>query len=558
MFKLPTKTGVAGLTGTPLIGALTSVCSVGFLLFGYDLGVMSGVVISTYWLEQMGNPSTIMMSTITALYDVGAVIGGIAAACTTEPLGRKRTLILGSTILLVGVILMGTSYERIQMMFARVITGIGIGYITSVTPVYQSEITPPQHRGWQLCCQLTSMIGGIVLTYWVNYAFYFYSGPVQWRFPLLFQSIFAIYVIFITMFMPETPRWLIRHDPTPERGIEVLAKLRGLPKDHPVVLQEAQEIIEAIEIERDEEGSWLDLFKDHGISADKRVWLGIGIQFMQQMTGINIVTYYAPTLFEVSLGMSQERALFFGCWVQVWYMIASFVTWYTIDRIGRRKLWISMALGQMVVLVLEAVCVAVDNPSSNIAAVFFVFLYETCFTWGWMATVWVYPAEILPLKIRAKGAALATASDFLGNFLVVEITPPALQNIGWRTYVIFAALNLVNASLVWAFYPETAGQTLESIDMMFREYGLEKEQAALGGKGSADSSQAGKQNGWTSALPWAVVPRANAAMERSKRDRKAAASADAESGPRVEEGQGVSESIEDEKGADEPIETVHP
>lgn len=218
-------------------------------------------------------------------------------------------------------------------------------YAHAVTPVYQSEITPPEHRGWQLCCQLTSMIGGIVLTYWINYAFYFYEGPVQWRFPLLFQAIFAVYVIVATMFMPETPRWLIRHDGTPVRGIEVLAKLRGLPRDHPVVLKEAKEIIEAIEIEEGEEGSWWDLFRDHGISADKRVWLGVGVQFMQQITGarhlchclpsatisycytgINIVTYYAPTLFEVSLGMTQERALFFGCWVQVWYMIASFVT----------------------------------------------------------------------------------------------------------------------------------------------------------------------------------------------------------------------------------------
>ena len=129
------------------------------------------------------------------------------------------------------------------------------------------------------------MIGGLVLTYWVNYAFYFHDGPIQWRFPLLFQGIFAVYVIFMATLIPETPRWLIRHDSTPERGIEVLAKLRGLPKDHPVVMKEVQEIIEAIEIERDEEGSWWELFQDHGISAGKRVWLGIGIQFMQQMTG---------------------------------------------------------------------------------------------------------------------------------------------------------------------------------------------------------------------------------------------------------------------------------
>ena len=84
-----------------------------------------------------------------------------------------------------------------------------------------------------------------------------------------------------------------------------------------------------------------------------------------------------------------------------------------------------------------------------------------------MATVWVYPPEVLPLKIRAKGAALAAAADFLGNFVVVEITPPALKNIGYKTYIIFAVLNIANAMIVWAFYPETAGTTLESVDFLF-------------------------------------------------------------------------------------------
>ena len=88
---------------------------------------------------------------------------------------------------------------------------------------------------------------------------------------------------------------------------------------------------------------------------------------------------------------------------------------------------------------------------------------------GWMATVWIYPPEILPLKTRAKGASLAAAADFLGNFLVVEITPPALKNIGYKTYIIFAVLNVANAIIVWCFYPETAGQTLESVDRLFIE-----------------------------------------------------------------------------------------
>jgi hypothetical protein len=84
-----------------------------------------------------------------------------------------------------------------------------------------------------------------------------------------------------------------------------------------------------------------------------------------------------------------------------------------------------------------------------------------------MATVWIYPPEILPLKTRAKGASLAAAADFIGNFLVVEITPPALKNIGYKTYIIFAVLNIVNAIIVWCLYPETAGQTLESVDRLF-------------------------------------------------------------------------------------------
>ena len=167
--------------------------------------------------------------------------------------------------------------------------------------------------------------------------------------------------------------------------------------------------------------------------------------------------------------MSEQMALLMGCFLQLWYVLASFVTWFTIDRVGRRLLLISMAIGMCAVLVAEAICVAIDSPHASIAAVFFVFAFEACFTWGWMGCVWVYPPEILPLKIRAKGAALAAGADFLGNFLVVEITPVGLDNIGWRLYVVFAVFNAVNAMIVWCFYPETGGIKLEYIDRLFVE-----------------------------------------------------------------------------------------
>lgn len=285
---MPTKTGTQKLTGGWLIAAITSVCSAGFLLFGYDQGVMSGVVISKYWLNQMDNPSSLMVGTMTALYDVGAVFGAIGAAFTGEQLGRKRTLLLGTSVLIVGTILMASSYERVQFMVSRVCTGIGIGYITSVTPVYQAEISAAAQRGWQVCCQLTTMLGGLMIAYWINYGFYFVHSSAQWRFPLAFQLVFASYIMVVAPWLPDTPRWLMRHR-TEAEGLSVLAKLRGRDEKDQLVQAEKDEIMEAITIEAKEEGSWSDLFRSNGISANKRFYLALGIQFMQQMSGINIV-----------------------------------------------------------------------------------------------------------------------------------------------------------------------------------------------------------------------------------------------------------------------------
>lgn len=280
------KTGINSLQGPLLIAAITSVCSSGFLLFGYDQGVMSGVVISDFWLSAMGHPSTLMIGTITALYDVGAFLGAISAAFTAESLGRKRTLLLGAAVVVVGAILMGSAVERIQFMVARIITGIGIGYITSVTPVYQSEISAAAQRGWQVCCQLSTLLFGLMLAYWINYGVFFHKGDFQWRFPLLFQTVFAIYILVLTGFLPDTPRWLIRHDGNEGRGLAVLSKLRGLDANSEIVQREKDEITEAIMIEVKEEGTWADLFRDNGIAANKRFYLALGIQFMQQMSGM--------------------------------------------------------------------------------------------------------------------------------------------------------------------------------------------------------------------------------------------------------------------------------
>lgn len=177
-----------------------------------------------------------------------------------------------------------------------------------------------------MALQLSSLLVGLLIAYWMNYGFYFYSGGIQWRFPLLFQIIPALYILAVTVWLPDTPRWLMYHDATPDRGVEVLSKIRNRPADDAAIQREKEDILYAIAVESEAQGSWKDMFRDGGCQGHRRLMLALGVQFMQQMTGINIVTYYSPTLFQKFLNMSQERALFVGGFLQVWYLCASFLT----------------------------------------------------------------------------------------------------------------------------------------------------------------------------------------------------------------------------------------
>lgn len=497
---------------SPLTAAITSVTSVSFLLFGYDQGLMSGVVVSESWRSAMRDPTPLEIGSITALHALGALCGAVHAAFRGERWGRRRTLLAGAALVLLGGTAMASargSVTREAFCLARLVAGWGVGLVTAMAPVYQAEISDAGQRGWTVCCQLTTMLLGLGLAYWVDYAFYFRPGEMQWRFPVGLQCVFALYVVAVGMWLPDTPRWLMRNG-RQARGRIVLARLRGREVDDAEVSKEMQEIEEAIRTESRSLGTWSDLFRDNGVMADKRFYLAVGIQFMQQCTGINIVTYYAPTLYKEMLGMSRERAMLLGCWTQMWYILASLVTWYTIDRVGRRKLLVSMALGMSLVLVGEAISIGIGAPAAAVAAVVFVFLFEACFTWGWMACVWIYPPEILPLSIRARGSGLAAAADFLGNYLVVQVTPVGIQKMGAWFYVVWAVFNLVNAVVVWLCYPETGGLTLEAVDSVFT-----RDEEELGGTGDQRGHATGLR-----ALQWSRVRVAADMVHESRAARK--------------------------------------
>ena len=202
---------------------------------------------------------------------------------------------------------------------------------------------------------------------------------------------------------------------------------------------------------------------------------------------------YSGTLFQSSIGFDQHMSALMAGFLQTWFFVASFIPWFLIDRIGRRPLLLLMISVMAAVMAVQASLIyqiqhkTSSAHSSGIAAAAMLFLYQGAFTIGFQATVWVYPSEILPLRLRQRGSSISTAANWIWSYVVVQITPPAIANIGWRTYIIFAVLNATWVPIIYIFFPETKGLELEEIDSLFmRESDSENTNERSGAMSSFD------------------------------------------------------------------------
>jgi sugar porter (SP) family MFS transporter len=461
------------LRGNALLGTVTVLTSMGFLLIGFDNGLMGGLVNGPAFNDTFDNPDSTMISLIVAIYEVGCFIGSVITAFVGENLGRRRTIGAGVVVMIIGALLQATAYSRAHMIVARIVTGTGMGVINSTVPVLQAEFAPKATRGLFVCMQLSTLNFGICLVYWIDYAFSPITNSYAWRIPVILQCIFLIPMLIILNIIPETPRWLAAHD-QPEKALEVLKRLKGNKMDEDSIQQMHEDIVRTVAMEASiGAGSWKDLLKNDRIQSQRRFLIACGIQIFQQLGGINAIIYYSSTLFEQSIGFDKHMSALMAGFLQTWFFVASFIPWFLIDRIGRRPLLLSMISVMAAVMAVQAALIyqVQFNTSiahaSGIAAAAMLFIFQGAFTIGFQATVWVYPSEILPLRLRQRGSAVSTASNWIFNYLVVQITPPAITNIGWRTYIIFAVLNALWVPIIYIFFPETKGLELEDVDRLF-------------------------------------------------------------------------------------------
>ncbi|KAI8305145.1 MFS glucose transporter mfs1 [Colletotrichum sp. SAR11_240] len=454
---------IHGLTGKALIYFTSIFVSLGVFLFGYDQGVMSGIITGAYFLNYFNHPSSLEIGTMVAILEIGALISSLIVGKVGDIIGRRKTILYGSIIFFIGGAFQTFANGMPMMLLGRIVAGLGVGALSTIVPVYQSEISPPHNRGKLACIEFSGNIIGYATSVWVDYFCSFIESDLAWRIPLLMQCVMGALLGLGSLVIVESPRWLLDNDHD-EEGIVVIANLYGKGDIHnPKAREEYREIKMNVLLQRQEgERTYAEMFRRYST----RVFIAMSAQGLAQLNGINVISYYAPKVFE-SAGWVGRNAVLMAGVNSITYFLSTIPPWYLVDRWGRRPILLSGAIVMSVSLSLISYWIYLDIPATPNLVVIFVMIYNAAFGYSWGPIPWLYPPEILPLSIRSKGASLSTATNWAFNWLVGELTPILQDYIKWRLYLVHAFFCAVSFVVVYFIYPETCGVRLEEMDSLF-------------------------------------------------------------------------------------------
>ncbi|ODA82116.1 hypothetical protein RJ55_00621 [Drechmeria coniospora] len=454
---------IHGLTGKALLYFTSIFVSLGVFLFGYDQGVMSGIITGPYFIDYFHQPSKAEVGTMVAILEVGAFVASLVVGRLGDIIGRRRTILYGSCIFFVGGALQTLATSMAMMMFGRIIAGLGVGMLSTIVPVYQSEISPPHNRGKLACIEFSGNIIGYTSSVWVDYGCGFIESNMSWRIPLMMQCVMGALLALGSLVIVESPRWLLDNDHD-EEGMVVIANLYGGGDIHNTEARdEYREIKMNVLLERQEgERTYGDMFRRYRT----RVFIAMSAQALAQLNGINVISYYAPYVFESAGWVGHDAVLMTGL-NGITYFLSTIPPWYLVDRWGRRPILLSGAVAMAISLSFISYFIYLDIAWTPRMVVLFVMIYNAAFGYSWGPVPWLYPPEILPLSIRSKGASLSTATNWAANWLVGEMTPILQELIKWRLYLVHAFFCVASFVIVYFLYPETCGIRLEEMDSIF-------------------------------------------------------------------------------------------
>lgn len=467
--------------GNRLVYFTSAFVSLFVSLFGYEQGVCSGILTFVTFNDYFNDPSATEIGLIISVLEIGAMISSLFVAKLSDKYGRKKTILIGTFVFMVGGCLQSFATNLYVFSVGRVLSGFGVGILSTMVPSYQCEISPSEERGKLVCGEFTGNICGYALSVWVDYFCYFiqdvgdarenphsFAANLSWRLPLFVQVVIAFVLLLGGFFIVESPRYLIDVDED-QKGFNVLSLLYDSSPEYNKPIKEFFLIKNSVLNERvlipKYERSWKNMFKNYLV----RVLIACSAFAFAQFNGINIISYYAPMVFEEA-GFENSKALLMTGINAIVYLLSTIPPWFLVDRWGRKPILISGAIAMAICLYLIAIIMYLDKSYTPNMVALLVVIYNAAFGYSWGPIAFLIPPEVFPLAIRSKGVSIATATNWLGNYIVGQLTPIFQESIGWGLYLFPGSSCVISMIVVILFYPETKGVELEDIDRVFDEF----------------------------------------------------------------------------------------
>jgi sugar porter (SP) family MFS transporter len=435
--------------GGGFVVLLAAVAALGGFLFGFDTGIVSGALL--FIKHDFGGLSSFLQGAVVSGLLLGAVVGAGGGGGLADSGGRRPTILLAALTFIVGIVVVLVSQGVWVLIAGRFVIGLAIGVVSMSVPLYISELAPPRHRGALVSANQLMIVSGILVAYLVDLVF---AGAGDWRAMFAVGLVPSVLLAIGMLLLPETPRWLASRG----RVDDARAVLRRTHDEASL-----EEEIRQVEQDRSRRHDWRVLL-------DPRLRLvliiGVGLAVLQQVTGINTVIYYAPTILQKT-GLSASDSILSTVGVGAVNLIMTVVSVMLIDRAGRRRLLIVSLTGMVLSLAGLGLAFALSGLGTALSWIALICLitYVGSFAVGMGPVFWLLIAEIYPLRVRGAAMSVATAANWLANFAVSLTFLLLLDALGQAgTFWLYALVGVGAIAFSWRLVPETKGRTLEQIE----------------------------------------------------------------------------------------------
>ncbi|MDJ0651980.1 MAG: sugar porter family MFS transporter [Simkaniaceae bacterium] len=438
-----------------ILAVICCVTAIGGFLFGYDTGVISGAIL---YIKQEYTLSIIQEELIISMVSLGAILGAILGGPLCDRLGRKKIVLSSSLIFIISAIGLSLAGSVNGIIGWRFLVGLAIGVSSATAPLYIAELSPRHIRGGLVTINQLFITIGILGSYLIGFLF---VESQSWRIMFVIAGIPAAFQFLIMAFFPESPRHLTNIGQK-KRAFTLLKKLRATKED-------AQLEIAHIEKKRNtKKPRWSELLSKKVRPA---LLVGVGVTVIQQITGINTIIYYAPTIFKFAGVSSSEAALLATTWLGIINVLMTFVAIYLLDKVGRKPLLLFGLGGMAISLIVLGMGFnqIVSNKLVGIIALICLFAYIGSFAYSLGPIGWLLNSEIYPLHIRGKAMGVATCANWVANFIVTATFLNLINILGKAgTFWLYGAIGILGIFFIWRLVPETKGKSLEEIEEFWK------------------------------------------------------------------------------------------